>query len=114
MKGINRLLVYERDGELSYDDKFRHTVKAINLEYDTLKLMRRAWAKVSDWYSVEDVRKAMTDEELRNEIIDDSRLNAFDGNLLRHTSLWNLLYEYRWFYTYFKRKAKTHINPNDR
>lgn len=103
LKEINRLLIYERDGELTYDEKYSHTIKVINLEYDTLKLMRRAWAKVSEYYTVDDVKKAITDVELRNEIIDDARFNAFDGNLLQNTNLWNLLYDFRWFYTYFKR-----------
>lgn len=106
LKRINKILIYERDGELSYDEKYRLTIKAINLEYDTLKLIRRAWAKVSEYYSVDDVKKAMTDEELRNEIIDDAGFNAFDGNLLQHSNLWYLLYDYRWFYTYFKRRKK--------
>lgn len=104
LKKINRVLIYERDGELTYDEKYRHTIKAINLEYDTLKLIRRAWARISRVYTVEDVRNAMADIDMRNIIIDDSRLNAFDGNLLRHSNMWNLLFEYRWFYTYFKRK----------
>lgn len=74
---------------------YESTIKAINLEYPTLKLMRKAWAKISSGNTVEDVKKAILDEELRNEIIDDALLNPFDGNLLRHTNLWNLLYEYR-------------------
>lgn len=107
LKNVNRLLIYERDGELSYDEKFRPTIEAINLEYDTLKLMRKAWAKVSEWYSVKDVKKAIADEQLRNDIIDDAQFNAFDGNLLRRPNLWALFYEFRWFYTYFKRKSQT-------
>ena len=101
LKKINKLLTYERDGELTYDDKYKATIEAVNLEHDTLKLMRRAWAKVSRWYTVDDVKRAMTDLTFRNEIIDDSLMNAFDSNILQHSNFWNLFYEYRWFYTYF-------------
>ena len=68
LKKINRVLTYERDGELTYSDKYDNTIKALNLEYDTLKLMRRAWAKVSEFYSVGDVEKAIVDvyQMLRN------------------------------------------------
>lgn len=104
LERIDRLLIYERDGELTYDEMFESTIKAIRLEYDTLKLMRRAWASICEYYSVEDVKYAITDDDLRNLIIDDSRLSAFDGNLLRRSTFWNLLYEYRWFHSYFKRK----------
>lgn len=106
LKKINKVLIYEQDGELTYDDKYAPTINAINLEYDTLKLMRRAWAKISEYYFVDDVKKAIKDVELRNEIIDDAGFNAFDGNLLRHSNLWNLLYDYRWFYSYFKRRNR--------
>ncbi len=106
LENINHILVYERDGELTFDEKYQNTIKAINLEHDTLKLMRRAWAKISDIYSVDDVKNAMTNVSFRDEIIDDSNFNAFDGHLLCNSNFWNLLYEYRWFYTYFKKKKK--------
>lgn len=104
LKNINRILIYEFDGELTYDEKYESTIKAINLEYPTLKLLRRAWAKISRFYTVEDVKKAANNIDLRDEIIDDSLLSSVDGNLLKKDNFWNLLFEYRWFYTYFKKK----------
>lgn len=104
LKNINRILIYEYDGELTYDDKYESTIKAINLEYPTLKLMRRAWAKISRVYNVEDVKKAVVDKELREVIIDDLLLSSADGYLLKKDNFWNLLFEYRWFYTYFRKK----------
>lgn len=106
LKKVKKLLRYESDGELTYDDKYRTTIKALNLENATLKLMRRAWAKVSKWYTVDDVKRAMTDLTFRNEIIDDSLMDAFDSNILQHSNFWNLFYEYRWFYKCFHEKER--------
>ena len=104
LKNINSVLIYEKDGELTYDDMYDSTIQAINLEYPTLKLMRRAWAKICRGYTVEDVKNAVDDKDLRDIIIDDSLLSSVDGNLLKKDNFWNLLLEYRWFYSYFKKK----------
>lgn len=66
LKKIKRLLTYEPDGELTYDDKYKATIDAVNLEHVTLKLMCRAWANVSRLYTVDDVKRAMTDLTFRN------------------------------------------------
>jgi hypothetical protein len=99
------VISYEPDGELTYDeDLYKETIDAINLEYPTLKLMRRAWADICLRNTPEDVKRAQKDDILRQEIIDDTNLNVFDSYLMSLPNIWNLLFEYRWFYTYFREK----------
>lgn len=99
---INELIIYEKDGELTFDeDLYGETIRAINLEYPTLKLMRRAWAEVCVHYTPEDVKIAMVDKEFRRDIINDTNLNVFDRHTMTFDNMWSLFYEYRWFYGYF-------------
>ena len=104
LKNIKQILTYERDGELTCDDKYEATIKALNLQHETLKLMRKAWARVCCDYTEEDVKSARKDKELRNFIVDDSGLNSSEGSFLIKDDIWNVFYEYRWFYSYFKNK----------
>lgn len=98
----NTQLRYETDGELTFDeDLYGETIKAINLEYPTLKLMRRAWAEMCIQYTPEDVKRAKTDREFRQDIINDTNLEVFDRHIMTYDNMWNLFYEYRWFYSYF-------------
>ena len=99
------LICYEPDGELTYDeDLYEETIKAVNLEYPTLKLMRKAWAEICLRHTPEDVKRAQNDNALKQEIIDEMDLDVFDSHLMTYPNIWNLFYEYRWFYTYFKEK----------
>ena len=101
---VERRLLYERDGELTYDEvKYRDTIGAIQLEHATLKLMRKSWAQIANTqYCIEDVKKAINDEHLRQNILGDLRLSAAEYDFLQRMNIWGLLYEYRWFYDYFK------------
>lgn len=106
---IERRLLYERDGELTYDEaKYSKTIDAIKLEHSTLKLIRKTWAQiVSKKYTIEEVKRAIGDEKLRLDILDELILAVADIDFLRRKNIWGLLYEYRWFYDYFKyRKNK--------
>lgn len=100
---VDRILTYERDGEITCDEKYDHTINAINLVHPTLKLMRKAWARVSDSHSVEDVRRAIENKILRSVIVDDAKLSANEGYFLERDNIWVVFYEYRWFYSYFKK-----------
>ena len=106
---IERRLVYERDGELTYNEaKFSETINAIKLEHATLKLIRKSWAQiVNNQHIIEDVKRAIDDEQLRQDILGELKLSVADIDFLRRKNIWRLLYEYRWFYDYFKyRKNK--------
>ena len=65
--------------------------------------MRKAWARVSDSHSVEDVRRAIENKILRSVIVDDAKLSANEGYFLERDNIWVVFYEYRWFYSYFKK-----------
>lgn len=100
------LIQYETDGELTYDEtQYGETMQALRLEHDTLKLMRRTWANIAryNYYRVEDVRKAISDKALRNNILSDSHVPMRDANNLKTDIYWNTLYSYHWFYGYFKK-----------
>lgn len=101
---IERKLIYERDGELTYNEtKYGETIGAIKLEHGTLKLIRRAWAQIANTlFTVDDVKKAVDNDRLRLTILDSMVIAAADYDFLSRTNIWELLYEYRWFYDYFK------------
>jgi len=108
-KHAKDILCYESDGELTFDeDLYGETIKAVNLEFPTLKLIRKVWAEICLSYSPKDVKFAQNDESKRQEIIDSTNLDVFDSFLMTYPNIWNLLYEYRWFYTYFVNKKNRH------
>lgn len=101
---VERRLLYERDGELTYDEaKYGATIEAINLEHRTLKLLRKIWAQIAKThYTKEDVKSAIDDEKLRQKILGVLRIQAADYDFLQRKNIWSLLYEYNWFYDYFR------------
>lgn len=101
---VERRLLYERDGELTYDEaKYRDTIDAIRLEHATLKLMRKSWAQIANTqYDIGNVEKAIDDVQLRESILGELSLLAAEHDFLQRKNIWGLLYEYRWFYDYFK------------
>lgn len=73
------------------------------MEHGTLKLIRRAWAQIANTlFTVDDVKKAVDNDRLRLTILDSMVIAAADYDFLSRTNIWELLYEYRWFYDYFK------------
>lgn len=106
IRRISKDIRYETDGELTYEEtQYGETMQALRLEHDTLKLMRRTWANIAryNYYRVEDVRKAISDKALRNNILSDSHVPMRDANNLKTDIYWNTLYSYHWFYGYFKK-----------
>lgn len=81
---VERRLLYERDGELTYDEaKYGATIEAINLEHRTLKLLRKIWAQIAKThYTKEDVKSAIDDEKLRQKILGVLRIQAADYDFL--------------------------------
>ena len=103
---VERKLLYERDGELTYDEyKYASTIGAIKLEHATLKLMRQSWAQIAGTqYTTDDVKRAIEDEQLKQNILDNLNLSAADLDFIQRKNIWELLYEYRWFFDYFRYK----------
>lgn len=101
---IERKLLYERDGELTYDEEiYGTTIDAIQLEHSALKLMRKSWAKLAKTqYTIDEVQKAVNDEQLRQTVLGEIGLTAAENDFLQRKNIWGLFYEYRWFYDYFK------------
>ena len=106
LRGVDEIIRYERDGSLTYDEKYKDTIKAINLEFGTLKTIRKAWARVCNYYTIEDVRRAMSDKTLRYEIVDDADLSVNESSFISRDDIWNVFYEYRWFFDYFRKKKR--------
>lgn len=101
---IADLLQYEIDGTLTYVERYHPTITALNLMHPTLIFMRRIWAKiVINNISLNQVNRAMTDKNIRTDIIDDIDIDKTERKNLRIDSYWNLLIEFYWFYNYFQR-----------
>jgi 5-methylcytosine-specific restriction endonuclease McrA len=105
LKDTMSIIIYEKDGKLTYDEKYKDTLEALNLEYTTLTLIRKAWAKLSSDYNLYHIKVAITDESLRIDIIDEMELEAKnkESETLRKEVYWKLFWEYRWFYSYFQK-----------
>jgi hypothetical protein len=99
------LVEYNAENGLAFSffTKSDKAIDAVNLNHTTLLLMRKAWAKVTTLdYSLNDLRLAERDENLRNDIVDDLELNLFrEDPTLRIETYWTLFLQYDWFYQYF-------------
>lgn len=62
------------DGDLTFDKKYEDTIRIVNLEHETLKLMRRTWATIAlgGCFKVVDGKRACQDKVWREEIIERS------------------------------------------
>lgn len=95
LNNASSIIQYEKDGELTYSEEYKDTVKAINLNYLTLKRMREAWAKVCTECSLHEITSATG--ERRKDII-----AIFSSDLRSYIEKnWELFLQYRWFYSYF-------------
>lgn len=95
---------YEIDGTLTYFEKYESTISSLNLMHSTLIFMRKIWAKiVINNISLNQVNKALTDNDIRINIIDDIDIDISERKNLRIDLYWKLLIEYHWFYNYFQR-----------
>jgi len=107
---VEELFGYGKDGKLVYDDECFEEKwfdkDHLNLISDWLTSVRRFWYELShSEYSVEDVEKAITDEDLRTEIMDeiDPQARIFAAGL--PDRLWIIISEYSWFYHYYRTNA---------
>jgi hypothetical protein len=69
------VVTYEKDGTLTYANDYNATIKALQLNYPTLKLMRKGWAKLPSEYTLYHIKVAITDNNLRKDIVDDMELD---------------------------------------
>lgn len=68
------------------------------------KFKYKIWAKiVINDISLSQVNKALTDKNMRTNIIDDIDIDISERKNLRIDLYWKLLIEYHWFYSYFRR-----------
>lgn len=115
IKNISELITYHRDGSIgisphlvkssSLQKMLSDTIDCLALEHSRLQIIRQAWyhIAVSCMYDVEQVRKACTDEALRQRIMMDSGIPLKLVNRISHPIYWSLLCEYFWFYKYFSK-----------
>lgn len=98
------IIRYEIDGRLTYFENYGSTIKALNLMHPTLIFMRKIWAKiVINNISFSQVNMALTDKDIRINIIDDIDIGFSERKNLEINLYWKLLIEYNWFYGYFKK-----------
>jgi hypothetical protein len=99
---VKDILVYEKDGKLTYDDEYETTIRALNLEHETMQLLRKAWHSIcSTTHSVEDVNNAIWNTTKRYDILDDCNLTTNNEEMLIKDIYWKLLAEYSWFHSYY-------------
>lgn len=107
---VDKLLGYDEEGKLDYDEDYIKEEwfdnKHLNISSSWLNSVRRFWYELahSGEYSAEDVERAITEKKLRNEIIDDVDPVAAIFPATITDSLWVILSEYSWFYSYYKNK----------
>lgn len=107
---IDDLLGYNEEGKLEYDDDYIKEEwfndKHLNLSSSWLNSVREFWYELalSGEYSAEQVERAITEKELRSDIIDDVDPDATIFSAAVTDSLWVILSEYSWFYNYYKNK----------
>lgn len=114
-RGSNRILPmfffkgvafeYNPDGTMDFPKEYEESIHYLRLETtDNLCLIRKSWAAIVKYYTIDDVARAIKDHTLRKEILMDTPLKFHEVKRLSHDLYWQLLYEYRWFGGYFRNK----------
>lgn len=107
-ENVNENIIYDQTGLVYYteDDDEQTMIDHLNLNYTTLKNIRRVWFFIStSEFNLEQV-EAANDEQSRENILtisilgsvqrnfrDDQLVNTFSNELF-----WGILLQYRWFY----------------
>ena len=109
---IEQKIQYDKKGNIVYDKGvFGDTLfdtDHLNLMCDLLCTIRRLWYKMSQSeYSVQNIEEALSDTNLRTDILDDV-LGAADNKKMaffyESEKAWSLFIDYSWFYQYYKTK----------
>lgn len=104
---ISQIVQYEKDGALTYDEeKYGASIDLLNLRHPTLFFIRKIWARiVTKDINMSQVKSALEDEKIRQNIIDDLDIPRADENKLKLDMYWKLFLEFHWFYYYFTNKS---------
>ena len=102
LKNINEEISYSKDGDILYDDQYKKTIEVLNLNQNTLKLMRKAWFQIGIEYTVKDVEYAIANQIKRSEILDDIDIELNLKMTLKTELYWKFLFQYNWFFNYYK------------
>lgn len=98
---------YDPEGVLSFPPQYEDSIKALRLETtENLCLMRKAWASIVKYHTLGEVALAVENPSLREDILMDTILTTPEVKRLKKDQYWQLLYEYRWFEGYFRKKLK--------
>lgn len=109
---IEEKIQYDKKGNIVYDkDEFGPALfdaEHLNLMCDLLCSIRRLWYRVSQSeYSVQNVEDALSNSDLRTDILDDV-LSSADNKKMAffydNERAWCLFIDYSWFYQYYKTK----------
>lgn len=96
---------YNEDGTMDFPTEYEESIKYLRLETtNNLCLIRKCWAAIVKYYNISDVKRAITDYSLRNDILMDTTLEFHEAKRMKNDLYWQLLYEYRWFDGYFRNK----------
>jgi hypothetical protein len=99
---IHYILIYEEDGRLTYTEEYDSTIKSLNLDCNSLRLIRKVWACIrNNNVKIADVRAAEKDKSLRKDIIVQLGLDRTEESNIKNDLYWELLLQFHWFYGYF-------------
>jgi len=112
---IENKIVYNKDGSVlyKYDTDKSEYINTLNLNYSTLKKIRRLWFifSLNSATDFEEIKNKVTLKE-RKHIINESysiiKNKIKDDNYIKDTfyneQFWNIFIKYKWFYFYYKTK----------
>ncbi len=91
---------YTKEGDIIYKEELEDSIKRLNLNDSTLKLLRKAWYFLGKTVSVTEI-EAGKNILKRREILDEADINQAIKNTLLSDIYWNLFCEYKWFHSYY-------------
>ena len=98
---IEERISYTKDGDISVDEDMEDTIEILNLNHKSLKRIREAWHFISKKFTVNDVKVAIDNPDLRDDILSEMPYSIAVDPTLYTDIYWNLLYQYNWFYKYY-------------
>lgn len=112
---VKDLIEYKHDGTISISENVKSplrqielsdTIDALALEHERLQIIRQVWYFIafSDLYKIEQVKNAISDKDLRVQILADCGIPMHLAKRVDSALYWSLLCEYYWFFNYFRRE----------
>ncbi|KAA6312637.1 hypothetical protein EZS27_036462 [termite gut metagenome] len=99
---IHYILKYEEDGRLTYPEEYDKTIKSLNLDCDSLRVIRKVWARIrNNKITIPEVESAEMDFNQRKDIVVQLDLEQSEEKNIKHDLYWKLLIQFKWFYGYF-------------